>query len=192
MCICKASICTEIGNTYTLIVLSFAFPGAHDYLPNKRESAQYKGGGCHFRRERIIHPPCIWQHRVTQEEILQIESTYEETDNRQILYLFYAKEQCYKYGVVHSPDSDSFFLILYYAHRLKQLTVLLDTGSNEHRCLINISNIAEDFGEEYCNTLLGYYVFTGEHTNSAFRGKGEVNTLNKLQKKQDTMQLSKC
>ncbi|MCP4988066.1 MAG: hypothetical protein GY928_19040 [Colwellia sp.] len=52
------------------------------------------------------------------------------------------------------------------------MAVLLDTGSKEHRRLINISDIAEDFGEEYCNTLLGYYVFTGEHTHSAFRGKG--------------------
>ena len=38
-------------------------------------------------------------------------------------------------------------------------------------------------GEDYCCTLLGLYVFTGEDTTSAFRGKGKVNPLKKLQKK---------
>ena len=66
---------------------------------------------------------------------------------------------------------------------LKPLIVLLDIGSGEHRKLSNISDIADDFGEEYCSTLLGYYIFTGEDTTSAFRGKGKVNPLKKLQKK---------
>ena len=120
---------------------------------------------------------------VNEQEIPEIDSTHEETDNRQILYLFYAKDKGYKYGVIRSPDSDSFFLTLYYAHRLKPLIVLLDIGSGEHRKLLNISDIADDFGEEYCSTLLGYYIFTGEDTTSAFRGKGKVNPLKKLQKK---------
>ena len=99
------------------------------------------------------------------------------------MYLFYANNQGYKYGAVHSPDSDSFFLTLYYDHDLRPLTILLDTDSGEHWCLINILEIAEDFGEEYCKTLLGYYVFTGEDTNIAFRRKVKVNPLKKLQNK---------
>ena len=58
----------------------------------------------------------------------------------------------------------------YRAHKMK-LTVYLDTGSGKHRQLINISELAELLGEDYCGTLLGLYVFSGEDCTSAFKGK---------------------
>ena len=114
---------------------------------------------------------------------ITLESTQEETDNGVILYLFYAKDNGFKYSVVSSPDSDIFFLVLYYSHQLKPLTVLLDTESGDKRRLINMSDLAEDFGESYCEALLGFHVFTGEDTTSAFRGKGKINPLKKMLKK---------
>ena len=103
---------------------------------------------------------------VNEQQIPEIDSTHEETDNRQILYLFYAKDKGYKYGVIRSPDSNLFFLSLYYAHRLKPLIVLLDIGSGDHRKLLNISDIADDFGGRLllhpswiiCVHRRGYYV----------------------------------
>jgi len=52
-----------------------------------------------------------------------------------------------------------------------KLTVYLDTGSGKHRQLINISELAESLGEDYCGTLLGLYVFSGQDCTSAFKGK---------------------
>lgn len=45
-----------------------------------------------------------------------------------------------------------------------------------------MSELAESLGEEYCATLLGYYVFSGEDCTSAFKGKGKVRPLKKLEK----------
>ena len=58
----------------------------------------------------------------------------------------------------------------------------LDTGTGSHRRLINVTELANDLGDAFCNTLLGFYVFTGEDANSAFRGKGKVIPLRKLLK----------
>jgi hypothetical protein len=122
-------------------------------------------------------------HSVSQTEIQSLQSNQEETDTRIVVYLFHALQQGYKYAVVHSPDSDVFFILLYYAHKLDHLVVLFDTGSGEHRRLLNITEIAHDLGVQFCETLLGIYCFTGEDCNCAFKGKGKVNPLKKLEKK---------
>lgn len=51
-----------------------------------------------------------------------------------------------------------------------------------HRKLINLSDLAASLGESYCETLLGFYVFTGEDCTSSFKGKGKVAPLKKLEK----------
>ena len=62
------------------------------------------------------------------------------------------------------------------------MTIYLDTGWGKHRQLVNVSELAESLGKEYCATLLGYYVFSGEDCTSAFKGKGKVRPLKKLEK----------
>ena len=99
-----------------------------------------------------------------------------------MLYLFYAKKKGFKSAVVRTSDSDPLFIILYYAYKLQPLIVYLDTGTGSHRRLINVTELANDLGDAFCNTLLGFYVFTGEDANSAFRGKGKVIPLRKLLK----------
>ncbi|KAF3844358.1 hypothetical protein F7725_007521 [Dissostichus mawsoni] len=42
--------------------------------------------------------------------------------------------------------------------------------------------LSESLGPDYCSTLLGFYIFTGEDCTSAFKGKGKVNPLKKLEK----------
>ena len=104
-----------------------------------------------------------------------------ETDTRVVLYLHHAATLGYKDAVVRTPDTDIFVILLYHAHKIK-LTVYLDTGSGKHRQFINISELAESLGEDYCVTLLRFYVFRGENCTSAFKGKGKVGTLRKLEK----------
>ena len=74
-----------------------------------------------------------------------------------------------------------FFIMLYFAHTIN-LTVYHDIGVGKHRKLINVSAVACSLGKEYCDALLGLYVFTGEDCTSAFKGKGKVGPLKKLQK----------
>ena len=47
--------------------------------------------------------------------------------------------------------------------------------------ILNISEQAESYGHGYSEALLGLHVFTGEDVTSAFKGKGKVLPLRKLQ-----------
>ena len=87
----------------------------------------------------------------------------------------------YKNAVVRTPDTDILVILLYHAHTII-LTIYLDTGLGKHRKLINLSDLAASLGESYCETLLGFYVFTGEDCTSSFKGKGKVAPLKKLEK----------
>ena len=118
---------------------------------------------------------------MTVSEIHELESNQEETDTRVVLYLNYAVKLGYKSAVVRTPDSDILFILLHYAHSIP-LTIYLDTGSGKHRQIVNVSELSESKGADYCTTMLGLYVFTGEDVTSAFKGKGKVATLKKLQK----------
>jgi len=87
----------------------------------------------------------------------------------------------YKNAVVRTPDTDVLVILLYHAHTIS-LTIYLDTGSGKHRKLIYLSDLAASLGESYCETLLGFYVFTGEDCTSSLKGKGKVAPLKKLEK----------
>ena len=114
-------------------------------------------------------------------EIHTLRSNQEETDTRIILYLQHAEKEGYQSAVVRSPDSDIFFILLYYAHQL-QITVFFDTGTGKHRRLLNITETAQHLGKQYTDALLGIYCFTGEDCTSSFKGKGKLGPLRKLQK----------
>ena len=66
-------------------------------------------------------------NKIAISEIPELYSKQEETDTRIIIYLQYAAKQGFKSAVVRSPETDIFFIILYYAHTIN-LTVYLDTG----------------------------------------------------------------
>lgn len=77
-------------------------------------------------------------------------------------------------------DSDIFFIMLHPANVIA-LTIYLNTGTGKHRQIMNVNELAESKGADYCTTILGLYVFTGEDVTSAFKGKGKVGPLKKLQ-----------
>ena len=117
--------------------------------------------------------------QVTVDEIHELMSDQEETDTRVVLYLNYAAKLGYKSAVVRTPDTDIFLILLHHAHSIP-LTIYLDTGTGKHRQIVNVSELAESKGPDYCTTILGMYVFTGEDVTSAFKGKGKVGPLKKL------------
>ena len=63
-------------------------------------------------------------------------------------------------------------ILLHHAHSIA-LTIDTDIGTGKHRQIMNVSELAESFGDDYCATLIGLDVFTGEDVTSAFRGKGK-------------------
>lgn len=67
-------------------------------------------------------------------------------------------------------------ILLYHANKIN-LSIYLDHGSGKHCILINVTELSESLGPDYCSTLMGFYVFTGGDCTS----KGKVNPLNKLQ-----------
>ena len=113
-------------------------------------------------------------------EIDELVSNQEETDTRVVLYLNYAAKLGYKSAVVRTPDTDVFFILLHYAHSIP-LAIYLDTRSGKHRQIVNVSELSEFKGADYCTTMLGLYVFTREDVTSAFKSKGKVGPLKKLQ-----------
>ena len=126
-------------------------------------------------------------NQVYQEELNRLHSTQEETDTRIILYCLYAKEQGYSSAVIRSPDSDIFFILLHYAAKLNPLKIYFDTGRNPKRRLIDVSQLAQDLTPRYCEAVMGLYVFTGEDANCSFKGKGKIQPMKKLIKKQKYM-----
>ena len=93
-----------------------------------------------------------------------------------MLYLNYAYKSGFSSAVVKSPDTDIFFILLYHSHFIN-LTVYLDTGTGKHRRIINVTELGKTLKIDYCNALLGFYVFSGEDCTSAFKGKGKVTPL---------------
>ena len=119
--------------------------------------------------------------QVQTRELHELYSNQEESDTRVILYLRHAEKLGHESAIVRTPDSDLFFLLLYHSHHIS-LRIFLDVGVGKHRKIVDVSDLASSFGKEYCSTLLGFYVFTGEDCTSAFKGKGKVGPLKKLQK----------
>ena len=81
-------------------------------------------------------------------EIAKLESDQEEIHTRVVLYCSYAVDEEYNYVRVRSPDSDIFFILLYYASKIN-ITLLFDTGSRCKRRLFNISQLTHDFKPLY-------------------------------------------
>lgn len=119
---------------------------------------------------------------VRKSEIEDLQSSQEETDTRVILYCNYAKEQGFKFARVKTPDTDIFFICLHYALSLDGITLLLDTGTGNRRRLIDVSEMARSFEQEFSTALMCLHAFTRCDTTSAFRGIGKVKPLKILQR----------
>ena len=112
-------------------------------------------------------------------EVEDLQSCQEETDTRIVLYLNHTASLGFKSALVRSPDTDVFMILLHHAANV-DMTIYIDIGV-KRRQILNVSQIAQTYGAEYCTALLGLYVFTGEDVTSAFKGKGKVRPLKKLQ-----------
>ena len=56
------------------------------------------------------------------------------------------------------------------------------TGVGKQRHIVDVTSVARTLGRDHCKALMGLYCFTGEDCTSAFKGKGKIGPLKKLQK----------
>ena len=47
---------------------------------------------------------------------------------------------------------------------------------------MDVTSVAHTLGHDHCTALMGIYCFTGEDCTSAFKGKGKIGPLKKLQR----------
>ena len=109
-------------------------------------------------------------------KVPELQSSQEETDTRVVLYCNYAADNDYDYVKVRSPDSDIFFILLYYAADLG-IRILFDTDTGNIRRLLDITKLAKEFTPVYCAGLLAMHAFTRCDTTSAFKGIGKVKPI---------------
>ena len=118
---------------------------------------------------------------VRKTEIPEIFLDQEETDIRVILYCAYAPKQGYETVRIHSPHSDIFFILLHYALKI-DIRILFDTGSENNRMLIDISDLSKVYGQELCTALMSLHAITHCDTTSAFKGIGKIRPIKLLLK----------
>ena len=130
--------------------------------------------------EKAFHLTSENGKKTVKSEVESLSSTQEETDSRVILYCFYAKEQGYRYVRVKSPDI--FFICLHYAMLLDGIQILFDTGRGDKKQLINITQLASQYTQEYCTALMCLHAYTRCDTTSRFKGVGRVKPIKILQR----------
>ena len=114
-------------------------------------------------------------------EIHGLRSNQEETDTGMILYLHHAAALGFKSAVVRTPDTDILVILLHHSHSIK-LTIFLDIGSGKNCRIVNIKELSESLGKDYCSTLMGYFVFSGTSTVQVLSRERARWPLKKLQK----------
>ena len=80
-------------------------------------------------------------------------------DTQVVLYCNYAADNDYDYVKVRSPDSDIFFILLYYAANLG-IRIMFDTGNK--RTLLDINKLAKDNGWVMVNGRIKPKWYEGE------------------------------
>lgn len=76
--------------------------------------------------------------------------------------------------IIRSPDTDVFLLLLALIDNFSA-PVFMDTGSGEHRRILDIRHIRADVGEDVSIVLMGLHALTRCDTTSVFMRKGKVH-----------------
>lgn len=120
---------------------------------------------------------------VTVESCLipELHSGQEEADTRMFLHASHAADAGAEAVVIRSPDTDVAVIGLWAARHL-QCSLYLDSGSGQHRRVVNLSDVAAKLGQTICDSLPGYHAFTGCDTVSSFARRGKSCGFKLLQK----------
>ena len=115
-------------------------------------------------------------------KISNLGSSQEEIDTKVVLHMMYAADNHHSSAIlVRSPDSDIFFIFLYYAAEVNA-TIIFDTGMEIIGvCLIYLHYLLH-MAKSICEALLSLHAFTLCDTTSAFVHIGKVKPIKILEK----------
>jgi len=74
-----------------------------------------------------------------------------------------------------------FSLMLHHTSKF-EITILCDTDTTNMRSLLNISQLAREYGQNICTALMSLHAFTHCDTTSAYKGVENVLTIKLFQK----------
>ena len=111
----------------------------------------------------------------------ELYSTAEEADGRLILHAYHASQMGHTTIFLKSPDTDVEVLALFYQARIPAKLILV-SGTQRKQRIIDIQQLAGEWGQEVCNALPGLHAFTGSDSTSAFSGKGKKISLDLIAK----------
>ncbi|XP_028415026.1 uncharacterized protein LOC114538109 [Dendronephthya gigantea] len=109
---------------------------------------------------------------VVAEEISELECDHEEADTRMFVHAHHAAESV-DTVVIKSPDTDV-FVIAIASQPTIDAKLIFDTGTGNNQRRIDINEVAAYFGTLWCKAIIGFHIFTGSDSTSAFFGKGKV------------------
>lgn len=89
----------------------------------------------------------------------------------------HSKRRSYHIIRVKKPDSDIFFLLLYYAPKNEDVSIMFDTGTVNKKRLINVSEMANNMREVHIEALLSLHVFRGCDATNCFKGIEKLKPL---------------
>lgn len=75
--------------------------------------------------------------------------------------------------VIQCTDTDVFVLSVAFSHDIPTKLFV----ANSDNTIIDIKEIEEQYGTDFCEALLGFHAFTGNDSVSCFAGKGKVKPL---------------
>ena len=112
--------------------------------------------------------------------MLSLKSSQEETDTRVILYVNYAMCKDYHFLLVKSPDSDIFFILLYYTASNVDIVILYDNKIVNKQRIIDVSKIAKEFwsSEMYSSDVPSCIQWLLQH--QCLPGMGKVKPMKTL------------
>ena len=115
----------------------------------------------------------------------ELPSDHEEADTRMLLHAQRASHS-YENVVIHSPDTDVFFIALSCVDIIPS-RLLFHTAKKNKRRLIDLKKVALEANsslnktscemQQFLDALIGYHCFTGCDTTSCFLGRGKVKPL---------------
>ena len=76
------------------------------------------------------------------------DSKQDESDTRTVLYCQYARNHDYKYVTVKGPDTDVFFILVYYAKRIENISILFEQGRRNKSRFFGTTAFSEEMSFE--------------------------------------------
>lgn len=117
----------------------------------------------------MCHRVQVEQDAVVVTPVAELQSDHEEADTRLLLHAKHASPS-HSNVIIKSPGTDVMVLSVAFAIDLG-INLFLITGSGNFARIINVSKIASVYGHSVCQSILGFHVFTGCDSVSAFKGK---------------------